>query len=125
MPKFSLVIAALVLIVGLQASAYGQGRYVPPGGSTLPNALNYFRRDTGVLDQYNQFVAPQARLTNQLRNLVQQQNADYATVQQQLRTNDRIRDATAAPTGVSAGFMNYSHYYSSPAGRGSPALRRR
>lgn len=85
-------------------------RYVPPAGNTLPNALNYFRRDVGVLDPYNTFVAPRQQLDYQLQTMTAQQQANFRDTQ---RTIAQIRASEAAPTGVGAGFMNYSHYYRS------------
>ncbi len=50
----SMVATVLALVcVGPVWSQYP--RYRPPGGSPLPNALNYFRQDVGVLDPYNAF----------------------------------------------------------------------
>jgi hypothetical protein len=122
-------IRTFVFLMGLTASAsaaFAQPptRYTPPSGQTLPGALNYFRRDVGVLDQYNQFVAPQARLNSQLQNMAQQQNRDFQAVERQFRERDQVRETLAAPTGVAAGFMNYSHYFPSPASRGAPRARR-
>ena len=86
-------------------------RYVPPAGRTLPEELNYFRRDVGLLDQYNGFVAPLRQLDYQLRTMQNQQRADFQAAQ---RAISQIRTSQAAPTGVGAGFMNYSHYYRLP-----------
>lgn len=83
-------------------------RYVPPAGRTLPNELNYFRLDTGVLDQYNGFIAPLRQLDNQLRTMQNQQATDFQSNQKAI---SQVRTSIAAPTGVGAGFMNYSHYY--------------
>jgi len=85
--------------------------YSPPAGATLPYQLDYFRPQSGVLDQYNQFVAPKEQLATQLGSMVQQQNRDYQAVERRLRESDQIRESRAAATGTSAGFMNLSHYY--------------
>jgi hypothetical protein len=85
--------------------------YAPPAGPSLPHQLEYFRPRSGVLDQYNQFVAPREQLAGQLSGIVQQQNRDYQAVERQIRESDKIRESTAAATGTAAGFMNYSHYY--------------
>src|SRR3954467_8948653 len=85
--------------------------YAPPAGPTLPYQLDYFRPQSGVLDQYNQFVAPKEQLATQIGSMVQQQNRDYQSVEKQLRESDRIRESQAAATGTSAGFMNFSHYF--------------
>ena len=108
------LLAVLSLASWLSGSTSGQyPRYVPPAGRTLPNELNYFRRDVGVLDQYNSFVAPLRQLDNQLRVMQDQQRADFRAAE---RAISQIRSSQAAPTGVSAGFMNYSHYYRLPSG---------
>jgi len=87
--------------------------YNPPGGQMLPNQLEYFRPQSGVLDQYNQFVAPRENLANQFRSIAARQNRDYESVQNRLQQSDMIREPEAAATGTAAGFMNYSHYFGS------------
>lgn len=122
--KTTFAVAAWLLIAA-GSSAFAQQRYVPPAGPTLPNELNYFRRDTGVLDQYNQFVAPRRRLENDLRSLQMQQNVQ-AQRQEELAVAQRnlaIRPTGAAPTGTGATFMNYSHYF--PMARPAGGIRRR
>jgi hypothetical protein len=97
----------LVLASGRSAEAQYQ-RYVPPGGAVLPNQLNYFRQDVGLLDPYNAFVAPTRRLSNQLQAMTNETRGDFSRAQREI---DMLRSSPAAPTGVSAGFMNYSHYF--------------
>lgn len=98
--------------------SYG-GRYRSPYGPTLSPYLDYFRRDTGVLDPYNAFIRPRRQLDNQLGQMVQEERAANTQLQQQIQG---IRAETAAPTGTGATFMNYSHYYRTQQG---PAPRRR
>jgi len=92
--------------------------YTPPGGQTLPNQLEYFRPQSGFLDQYNQFVAPKENLSYQLRNLSAQQGRDYQAVQNRINQSDLVRESEAAPTGSAAGFMNTSHYFGFKGGGG-------
>jgi hypothetical protein len=94
--------------------------YSPPGGATLPPQLEYFRPQSGVLDQYNQFVAPRENLANQLRAITGRQNTDFQAVQNQIRQSDLIRESDAAATGTAAGFQNYSHYFGGRGGGGAP-----
>jgi len=102
-------VVALSASVALAGSAFGQyPRYVPPSGRTLPNELNYFRADVGLMDQYNTFVSPIRQLDNQLGRMQLQQQSDFRAAE---RGISQIRTSLAAPTGVGAGFMNYSHYY--------------
>jgi hypothetical protein len=105
----------LVLVLAGGRTAAAQQRYVPPGGAVLPNQLNYFRQDVGLLDPYNAFVAPTRRLSNQLQAMTNETRGDFGMTQREI---DMLRSSPAAPTGVAAGFMNYSHYY---AGRGGAA----
>jgi hypothetical protein len=116
--------AFTMLVVGAlaeEASAQIPYRgYTPPSGPTLPYQLDYFRPQSGVLDQYNQFVAPKEALARQLGGIVGQQNYDYGAIQKQVRESDQIRESKAAATGTSAGFMNYSHYFGQMRG-GAPA----
>jgi hypothetical protein len=115
----ALLVSALVLGLASPAAAQ-QPRYMPPAGPTLPNALNYFRRDVGVLDPYNAFVGPRRDLEYQLHSMQAQQQADFRAASSAIQ---QLRAAEAAPTGVGASFMNYSHYYRMPAA--APAARRR
>ena len=102
------------LVLVSATAAHGQGAYRSPAGPTLPPQLNYFRRDTGVLDQYNGLVAPivQAQQTTQQLQLgISQQNSQIQNLQGQLQ---QMREAPMAKTGTHSGFMKYSHYYRMP-----------
>jgi hypothetical protein len=109
-------LAASLLLALACSEADAQVRYQAPAGPTLPSQLNYFRRDVGLLDQYNTFVQPQRQLEAQLRQMTQQQLSDYRATQRQLEQLKEIRPSEAAPTGVGGGFLNYSHYYRLPTG---------
>ena len=74
----------------------------------LPTELNYFNLNTTVLDQYNGVFNPVRQLNNQLRSMQSETRSDFQAAQKAI---SQIRTSTAAPTGVGAGFMNYSHYY--------------
>jgi hypothetical protein len=120
---FVLVLAGIVHIAQAQMP---NRAYAPPGGPTLPYQLDYFRPQSGVLDQYNQFVAPKEQLATQMNSIVRQQNSDFQSVQRQFNETDRIRESRAAATGTAAGFMNYSHYFGGrTATAGRPANRQR
>jgi hypothetical protein len=110
-------LALIILLLGCAAStAWGQfPRYMPPGGRTLPNELNYFRRDVGVLDPYNALVDPVRRVDRQFQQLEAQQERDFQVNRRAIR---QLREARAAPTGTGAVFMNYGHYYGP-----NPAMR--
>ena len=111
------VVAALSLATfAVQALAQAPARYFPPAGPTLPSQLNYFRRDVGVLDQYNAFVFPRQQLDYQFAQMAAQQQADLIRTQRQLEQLKEIRASGAAATGTGSGFMNYSHYYRLPTG---------
>jgi hypothetical protein len=125
---FFLTFALLASVAG--SSAFGQiPRYRPPAGPTMPRALDYFRRDVGVLDPYNTFVAPRRQLDRNLQMLQQQENDNARRAQQDIsQLNSQIRQSTAAPTGKVGNdwnpFMNYSHYYTR-SNRVGPAPRTR
>jgi hypothetical protein len=117
------IFAGLTLLFTNQ-EAQAQIRYTPPAGPTMPIELNYFRRDVGLLDQYNTFVRPQRELEAQLRQMTQQQRDDYRSTQRELEQIRQIRSSEAGVTGVRGGYFNYSHYYRMPTGRtGSARLR--
>ena len=116
------VILALIVgwaLVGTTNRLDAQIRYQPKAGPTLPSQLNYFRRDVGLLDQYNTFIQPQRQLEAQLQQMTQQQQADYRSAQRQIEQIKEIRPSGAAPTGVGGGYLNYLHYYRMPAGGGA------
>src|SRR5688572_3167181 len=104
------LIAALTIAGGVGFTTGAQAQipyrgYTSPAGPALPVQLEYFRPQSGVLDQYNQFVAPREQLAGQLRGIVQQQNADFQAVERQVRETDQIRASRAAATGTAGGFM--------------------
>ena len=119
----ALIVGCLVLAAG-EVLAQGPARYTPPAGPTLPRELNYFRRDVGVLDQYNAFVYPQLQMNNQLQQLAAQQQLNYRSTQRQINELKEVRPSDAAPTGIGATFMNYGHYYNLRP-RGAAAARAR
>ena len=111
----------IVTFALLSCQAMGQyPRYVPPGGPTLPNALNYFRRDVGVLDPYNTFVNPNRQLRQQFDTMAQQQRSDYQRSQQEI---GQVRSSLAAPTGINAGYMNHARYFNVPRGQNAQGRR--
>src|SRR5262245_17507422 len=117
-------IAGLLVALSLLAMAgraQAQIRYQSKAGPTLPVQLNYFRRDVGLLDQYNAFVQPQRQLEARLQQMTAQQQADFRAAQQQIEQIKVIRPSTAAPTGVGGGYFNYLHYYRLPTS--APARR--
>jgi hypothetical protein len=106
-------ISAFALLALTAGSALAQiPRYRPPGGSPIPRQLDYFRRDVGVLDPYNTFVAPRRQLDRNLQTLQAQEDYNARRTQQELsQLNTQIKQSGAAATGTGATFMNYSHYY--------------
>src|SRR5688572_376386 len=106
-------VVSLALLCSQAAGQY-PNRYVPPGGRTLPNALNYFRRDVGVLDPYNSFVQPTRQLGQQLDAMVQQERSDYRRSQQEI---GQVRKSLAAPTGNNATYMNHGQYFNANRGQ--------
>jgi hypothetical protein len=123
MKRLTAALLAVLLAAAFGATANAQ--YTPPGGPTLPVELEYFRPQQGVLDNYNQFVAPRYQLANQLRTMQQEQRTSFRTLEERIQQSDQIREVTAAPTGTAAGFMNYSHYYGMRGGAVRGGARRR
>ena len=113
-----LAIAALMLVATNSAQAQrraGSQKYArgyQPSKPTLSPYLNYFRLNTGVLPNYQQFVRPQI----QLQKTLQQQQAQIQSGKRSLQQLDkkmreRLTQPTVSPTGHSATFMNFSHYF--------------
>jgi hypothetical protein len=121
----TLMVAAAFESVSASATfAQGPPRYYSPSGPTLPSQLNYFRRDVGLLDQFNTFVQPRQQLDSQLHLLAAQQAADFRATQRQMQQIKEIRPSDAAPTGIGGTYMNYLHYYRLPTGQGGqPRVR--
>lgn len=110
----AVLVVAITCVACQSASGQYPARYAPPAGPVLPNALNYFRRDVGVLDPYNTFVQPRRQLNQQLGAMAAQERADNRRLQQEI---GQIRQSLAAPTGVGAGFQNHRQYFNIPQGR--------
>jgi len=85
-----------------------QPRYSPPMGGTLPSALNLFRFDSRSPRNFDGVVLQSQELNYQVQTMAARQQADFRATQQAI---SQLRTVEAAPTGVGAGFMNYSHYY--------------
>ena len=93
-------------------------RYRPPAGPTMTPYLNYYRADLSTLpSNYDSFIVPQQRLQRNLYDLARTQQADFRKVETDIK---QTRTSTAAPTGVGASFLNYSHYYQLPQGGSRP-----
>jgi hypothetical protein len=109
---------ALGCILCASQSAWAQRlqRYQPPYGPTLSPYLEYYRRPSGVLNNYHMFVRPRVELRQTLRSQQQQ----ILTLDRELRRAavSQVREAEVAPTGTGSGFMNYSHYYPSAGASG-------
>jgi hypothetical protein len=108
----SKILGTLSLVLLASTSVCAQKplrRYQPPGGPTLSPYLNYNRPDFAALpDSHSSFVVPQQRLRRELFDLGKAQQADVRRVEADIQ---QIRSSAAAPTGVGASFLNYSHYY--------------
>jgi hypothetical protein len=91
-------------------------------GGTPPSALNLFRFDSRSPRNYDNVVLQTQQTQYQLQNLSFRQQADVRAMQQSL---SQLREAEASPTGVGAGFMNYSHYYPNPSRLGGARVLRR
>jgi hypothetical protein len=103
---------SLAFLAFMPATATAQqGYYVPPGGSPFSPYLDLYRRDTGLLNQYYNFIIPRRQLTETLN----QQRAAITNLQTQVQSNRaQLRPTPTArigPTGVGSVYMNYSHYY--------------
>ena len=117
-----LAISGFVFAAAQQAAAQNPkqkySRRYQPNKPTLSPYLNYFRLNTGVLPNYQQFVRPQINLQKTL----QQQQAQIRSGQNSLKdlnskVEQRFSKPTVSPTGHGATFRNYSHYF--------PKLQRR
>lgn len=107
---------AFSVLASVAAAQTPLRRYQPPAGPVITPYLNYYRADLSTLPSpYESFVVPQQRLQRNLYDLARSQQADYRKIESEIK---QVRTSTAAPTGVGASFLNYSHYYQSPQGMG-------
>jgi hypothetical protein len=114
MSKKTFVLAGLLTLAALSYGTFAQAQlprfsapYRPPAGNPLPSQLNFFRRDSGLLDPYNGIVAPQQRLNQDLRSL----NYRQRQLQAEINAPAQYRDPGVAPTGTGSVFMNRSHFF--------------
>ncbi|MHB8901516.1 MAG: hypothetical protein ACYC6Y_22420 [Thermoguttaceae bacterium] len=111
------ILAAAIVMASASADAQ---TYSQPGRRaraynptpTLSPYLDYFRAPMGPLDSYHEYVRPRLELQRTLT----QQDQQLRTQQREIRTlnsqwGEAQRTGTIAPTGVRAGFFNYSHFY--------------
>jgi hypothetical protein len=105
------------LMTMMTSASYGQRplrRYMPPAGPTITPYLNYYRADLSTLpSSYQSFIVPQEQAQRNLYELSRNQQADFRKIEGQIK---EVRASSAAPTGVGATFLNYSHYYRLPQG---------
>ena len=110
-------VAMIAALIAAQP-ALGQVPYFPDlrgpliRQPTLSPWFGLYRRDSGPLPNYYQFVRPQQQLQRNLQRssvaIYEQGNAIRALRQEITRSGQR---GPTIPTGVGGGFMNYSHYY--------------
>lgn len=118
MSKSALLLIAFVGLSLTLCEPCAAQRYQSPSGPTLSPYLQYFRRDTGILDRYNAFVAPRQRLRQEFSNIegqLRQQRLYAYGLESQLQgvatdlegqQQRLLRPSGAAPTGVGATYMN-------------------
>ena len=117
-----LVVATGLLICGPPSASAQQPRrsYATyrPSRPTVSPYLDLFRQRTGELDNYHTFVRPKLRTQAALRR----QSAQFGSLQRQfggLQSQfSSLQNTQVAPTGIGGGFMNFSHFYSTPAAAG-------
>ena len=124
--RLSTVFAGLVLVavsLGVQ-SAHAQGLYRPTRPTISP-WLNLYDRNAGPLGGYLSDVRPRAELSrslNQQQRAIDRQGSEIQSLGQQV--TEMRQDGAIAPTGIGAGFMNYSsHFQNSNSGRASAPRR--
>jgi hypothetical protein len=107
--RTGIAIVALTLVaLSVHESSAQQPRYVPPMGNVAPSALNLFRFDSRSPRNLDGMSLQLQDQSYQLQSLSYRQQADFRATQQSI---SQLREVQASPTGVGAGFMNYSHYY--------------
>jgi hypothetical protein len=117
---------ALILIVAAMAVGFTSGRCLGQGAGgrrpgptrfqpsrpTVSPYLNLFRRDTGPIPNYHLYVRPiqrQQAFNDQQQLLNLQQGMEMQQLQENLI---QVQRSATGPTGIGAGFRNFSHYYS-------------
>jgi len=117
-PLLLIAVAGLALSLGVVTFAQAQG-YAPrrprryePATPTLSPYLNYFRADRGPISNYHTYVRPEEKLrrafTSQ-RTELRRQERSLRGLKREVHRVEQF--GSAAPTGTSATFFNYSHFY--------------
>ncbi len=113
-----------VALAALSAPAWGQRPFQPrtyvPSRPTLSPYLDYFRFNTGVVNNFHAYIRPGRELDQYLRSqgsAIQQNRTQLGTLRQDVTQLGEMRDPGIGPTGHGATFMNHSHFYPSMGGR--------
>jgi hypothetical protein len=96
-------------------------RYPTP---TLSPWFDLYQKHAGPIDNYNMFVRPEVQLRNTLRTQqadIQFQATAVTNQAQQISQMEENRRGVA-PTGTTAGFMNYGRYFGVAASTGQSGL---
>jgi hypothetical protein len=88
-----------------------RGQYSSPWGPTISPYLDYFRRDSGLIDPYNAFVRPRRQVQNQIDEVRAQQQYQDTQLRREIQG---VRQSLAAPTGRRASFGVNSRSYQFP-----------
>jgi hypothetical protein len=118
---FLLFLAGVVASSATVVSAQQRPARYTPARPTISPYLNLLRRDTGPVPNYFTLVRPefQQRAINQQQQAINElQRQDLLNQEQSLQQLQdsalRLRDPSMRSTGTGGGFMNFSHYYTSP-----------
>ncbi len=118
MTRFAIVTCVLVLFSVAQHSL-AQGpqnrpsRYEPAFGPTISPYQQLFRRPSGSLNNYYNFVRPRIQVRSTLRSQEQRLDALNQDVQRASQKASVVYGSGAGPTGIHSLYMNYSHFYPS------------
>ena len=126
MARIRLGITLAIFPMGLLASASGfaqtpVARYPTP---TLSPWFDLYQKHAGPIDNYNMFVRPETQLRNALQTQqseIQFQATAVTNQAQQISQMEENRRGVA-PTGTTAGFMNYGRYFGLAASTGQSGL---
>lgn len=103
--KVLLILVVGVCLCSVAAAQPPRTRYRPLYGPVLSPNLNFFRQNTGPLNQYLWYVQPSRNLLNTL----QTQNYDLNLLQGEVRTIGQQEQIQA--TGVNSVYMNHTSYF--------------
>ncbi len=113
------IVTCVVVLFSVAQPSLAQGpqnrpsRYQPAFGPTISPYQQLFRRPSGSLNNYYNFVRPRIQVRSTLRSQEQRLNNLSQEVHRASQNASGVHESGAGQTGIHSLYMNYSHFYPS------------